>query len=115
MKKDYYTILGVEKNATQEEIKKAYRQLALKFHPDKRKLFVNNDEKFKEIVEAYAVLSDENKRAIYNIHGHKGLEKKFSDDDLIKNTDFSDLFHDIESKSGFDELFNRFFGMRGKK
>ncbi|HUI72968.1 MAG TPA: DnaJ domain-containing protein, partial [Spirochaetia bacterium] len=73
-KRDYYEILGVKKNATQEELKKAYRELALRYHPDR----VSADKKkeaentFKEISEAYAVLSDPQKRALYDQHGHSG-------------------------------------------
>ena len=72
-KDDYYKILGVEKNADQKEIKKAYRKLALKYHPDKNPS-KNAEEKFKEISEAYAVLSDNNKRKMYDTYGHAGIQ-----------------------------------------
>ena len=73
-KRDYYDILGVSKNATKEELKKVYRKLALKYHPDKNKGDKEAEEQFKEIGEAYSVLSDENKRARYDQFGHEGLQ-----------------------------------------
>lgn len=114
MKKDYYEILGVDKNSTKEEIKKAYRRLALKYHPDKSK-DPKAEEKFKEITEAYAILSDDRKRKEYDLRGHDGIEKKYSQEEIFDRTNFSDLFHNIDSKTGFDDLFNRFFGAKGKK
>ena len=72
MGKDYYQILGVEKTATEDEIKKAYRKMALRFHPDKNK-DPGAEEKFKEISEAYEVLSDKDKRAAFDRYGSEGL------------------------------------------
>jgi molecular chaperone DnaJ len=72
-KRDYYEILGVDKSASKEDIKKAYKKLALKFHPDKNKGEKESEEKFKEVGEAYSVLSDDNKRARYDRFGHDGL------------------------------------------
>merc|ERR1712130_303512 len=74
MSKDYYKILGVEKGAGEEEVKKAYRKMALKFHPDKNKE-PDAEEKFKEIAEAYEVLSDADKRAAFDRYGEEGLSK----------------------------------------
>lgn len=71
MGKDYYKILGIQSGANEEEIKKAYRRMALKFHPDKNK-DPNAEEKFKEIAEAYEVLSDPKKKAIYDQYGEDG-------------------------------------------
>lgn len=71
MGKDYYSILGIEKGATDEDIKKAYRKQALKFHPDKNKS-PQAEEKFKEVAEAYEVLSDPKKREIYDQFGEEG-------------------------------------------
>ena len=72
MGKDYYSVLNIPRTSTEEEIRKAYRKLALKFHPDKNKN-AGAEEKFKEVAEAYEVLSDPEKRKIYDIHGEAGL------------------------------------------
>ena len=98
--KDYYAILGVPRNATQEEIKRAYRRLALKYHPDRNPGDREAEEKFKEISEAYEVLSDPEKRAIYDAQGHAGLHQ----------TGFRG-FEDVEDIfSAFSNLFEEFFG-----
>jgi len=73
MKKDFYEILGISKNATEAEIKKAYRKLAIKFHPDKNPGNKEAEDKFKEISEAYEVLSNEEKRANYDKFGKDGI------------------------------------------
>jgi len=73
MGKDYYKILGIAKGATEDDIKKAYRKMALKFHPDKNKA-PGSEEKFKEIAEAYEVLSDKRKREVYDQYGEEGLK-----------------------------------------
>ncbi len=95
-KRDYYEVLGVDKGADKKEIKKAYRKLAMKYHPD-----VNKDsdaaDKFKEISEAYAVLSDENKRNTYDQFGHSGMNG-FSQEDIFSNINFDDIFRGF----GFD-------------
>lgn len=109
--KDYYKILGVNRNATKEEIKQAYRRLAMKYHPDrappdKKKEY---EERFKEISEAYAVLSNDEKRAQYDRFGSEGMGYT-SQEDIFRNADFSD-FEDIFSGfGGFDEIFKNFFG-----
>src|SRR5699024_12782956 len=72
-KRDFYEILGLDKNATQDEIKKAYRKLSNKYHPDMKD---GPDEKFKEVSEAYEVLSDDNKRAQYDRFGHEGMNSQ---------------------------------------
>lgn len=72
MGKDFYKILGVAKGASDDEIKKAYRKLALKYHPDKNKA-ASAEEKFKEVAEAYEVLSDKKRRDIYDQYGEEGL------------------------------------------
>jgi len=114
-KRDYYEILGVDRNASKSEIKKAYRKLALKYHPDK-----NSDkdaaEKFKEISEAYAVLYDDEKRRRYDQFGHAGIDQQYSAEDIFRGADFSDIFRDFgfdfNSGFGFDDIFERFFGHR---
>jgi len=73
MGKDYYKILGLPKTATDDEIKKAYRKLALKFHPDKNKA-AGAEDKFKEVAEAYEVLSDKKKREVFDQYGEEGLK-----------------------------------------
>ena len=73
-KRDYYEVLGVGKGATQDEIKKAYRRLALQYHPDRNPGDKAAEEKFKEAAEAYEVLGDEQKRAQYDRLGHEGMQ-----------------------------------------
>lgn len=86
MGKDYYKILGIPKTSKDDEIKKAYRKMALRFHPDKNKT-IGAEEKFKEVAEAYEVLSDKKKRDIYDKYGEEGLKgnhgkAKFSDEHI---------------------------------
>jgi len=76
MGKDYYKSLGIQKGATEDEIKKAYKKMALKYHPDKNKS-AGAEEKFKEIAEAYEVLSDKKKRDVYDQYGEEGLSGSF--------------------------------------
>lgn len=111
-KKDYYKILGVSRNATKEEIKKAFRELALKYHPDRNKS-KEAEEKFKEISEAYAVLSDDKKREMYDKYGSVEFGQQFSEEDIFRNVDFSD-FKDI-FKNFEDEIFSSFFDFGKQK
>ncbi|MFZ3044763.1 MAG: J domain-containing protein [Desulfatirhabdiaceae bacterium] len=92
---DYYQMLGVAKTASDEEIKKSYRKLAMKYHPDKTKGDKSAEEKFKQISEAYAVLSDKEKRQQYDTFGSAGFQQRYSQEDIFKNFDFSDIFRDI--------------------
>jgi len=89
-KKDYYDILGLDHSATKDEIKKAYRKLALKYHPDKNKE-KGAEDKFKEISEAYAVLYDEEKRKMYD---NTDMQESTSihQRDIFRTTDFGDIF-----------------------
>src|SRR3954462_6571119 len=75
-KRDYYHVLGLEKTATADEVKKAYRQLAVKYHPDKNPGDKTAEEKFKELGEAYEALSDPQKRAAYDQYGHAAFDKR---------------------------------------
>ncbi len=111
-KQDYYEILGINKNASKSEVKKAYRKLALKYHPDKNKS-KDAEEKFKEISEAYAVLYDDEKRKLYDQYGHAGIDQQFSREDIFRGADFSDIFRGMGFDFGFggmEDIFERFFG-----
>jgi curved DNA-binding protein len=88
---EYYKILGVEKSATADEIKKSYRKLALKYHPDKNPDNKEAEAKFKEINEAYAVLSDEKKRKEYDTYGSAGFQQRYSQEDIFRNFDLNDI------------------------
>ena len=102
-KKNYYDILGVSKTATQDEIKKAYRKICLKFHPDKNPGDKNAEEKFKEAAEAYSVLGDEEKRKEY--------DNPISGDNFKSDFNYSDFNF---SHMNVDEILNSFFN-RGTK
>ncbi|MBU0532861.1 molecular chaperone DnaJ [Candidatus Micrarchaeota archaeon] len=108
MTKDYYEILGIQKNASKDEIKKAYRKLALKYHPD-RNSEPDAAEKFKEISEAYAVLSDDKKRVQYDQYGHAGFDQMYTTEDIFRNADFGD-FQDIFREFGMGGPFGNIFG-----
>jgi molecular chaperone DnaJ len=100
-KRDYYEVLGLERGAGLDEIKKAYRKLALKFHPDKNPNNPDAEEKFKEAAEAYGVLSDDEKRARYDRYGHQGLGG-MSGFDPTQFADFGDILGDL---FGFGDMF----------
>jgi curved DNA-binding protein len=95
MPKDYYQILGVQKSASTEEIKKAYRKLAMKYHPDRNKGNKEAESRFKEISEAYAVLSDQEKRKQYDMFGAEGFQKRFTQEDIFRGFDFSDILQEF--------------------
>ena len=107
-KRDYYEVLGVDRAATRDQIKHAYRQLALKFHPDKSK-DPTAAAKFRELAEAYAVLSDDTKRKEYDTTGHAGVSERWSPDDLMRDFQFGDFFGGrFGDLSGmFGDLFGR--------
>ena len=111
-KKDYYDVLGITKKASKEEIKKAYKQLAKKYHPDLSK-DSSATEKFKEVSAAYAVLSDDQKRAQYDQFGHEAFDQRFSREDIFRDFDF-DIFRNA-GFGGFDSIFDMFFGGRGRR
>ena len=107
MAKDYYSLLGVERTADAATIKKTYRKLAQKFHPDRNPGNKQAEEKFKQITEAYAVLSDPEKRKQYDQFGDSGFHQRFSHDDIFRNVDLGDIF-------GGEDLFSQLFGGRGR-
>ena len=104
-KRDYYEILGVSRNATEDEIKRSYRKLALQYHPDRNPDNPDAEEKFKEAAEAYEVLHDAEKRSLYDRYGHEGLQnagfKGFQG--------FDDIF------SNFGGIFEELFGFGGRQ
>jgi len=106
-KRDYYEVLGVQKNASKDEIKDAYRKLAMQYHPDRNKA-ADAEEKFKEISEAYAVLSDDQKRQQYDTLGHAGFDQRYTAEDIFRGADFESILRDIGF--GFGDLFRTFFG-----
>ncbi|HYA56194.1 MAG TPA: molecular chaperone DnaJ [Nitrososphaerales archaeon] len=106
--KDYYEVLGVQKGATKEQIKDAYRKLALQFHPDRNKA-PEAEARFKEISEAYAVLSDDEKRRQYDAYGREGVYQRYSQEDLFRGVDFGEFFRGMGG-FGFDDVFSQFFG-----
>ena len=109
-KRDYYEVLGVDKTADEKEIKKAYRKLARKYHPDVAEEGKKEEatEKFKEISEAYAVLSDEEKRQRYDQFGHAGMDG-FTNEDIFRNVNFEDIFQGFGG-GGFEDIFDTLFG-----
>ena len=110
-KRDYYEVLEVPREASKDQIKDAYRKLAMQFHPDRNKS-PEAEEKFKEISEAYAVLSDDDKRQQYNTLGHAGFDQRYSQEDIFRGreTDFDSIFRDI----GFGDIFSQIFGGFGR-
>jgi curved DNA-binding protein len=109
--KDYYKILGVDRNATEDQLKKAYRKLAMKYHPDRNKGDKRAEERFKEVNEAYAVLSDKEKRRQYDMFGAEGFQQRFSREDIFRNFDFGQVFKDFGF--GSEDVFSRIFGGSG--
>jgi len=120
--KDYYQILGVDRNASQEEIKKAYRRLALKYHPDKNKGNPEAIEKMKEINEAYSVLSDPKKRREYDFlwkqygsFAYHRFKESYSEEDIFRGSDINQIFEELARVFGFrgsEEVLRDFYGSR---
>ena len=112
---DYYQLLGVGRDASADDIKKAYRKLALKYHPDKAKGDKKvAEEKFKQISEAYAVLSNPDKRKEYDQFGSQVFRQKFTQEDIFKGADFNDMFDLGLSEGLFSRLFGGLGGGRGR-
>jgi len=111
-KRDYYEILGVDRKASADDIKTAYRKLAMQYHPDRNKA-ADAEERFKEISEAYAVLEDQTKRQQYDQDGHAGIDMRYSQEDIFKDAapDIEDILRDF-GVGGFGKggsIFNVFF------
>ncbi|MEE9565071.1 MAG: DnaJ domain-containing protein, partial [Candidatus Hydrothermarchaeaceae archaeon] len=111
-KRDYYDVLGVSRDASEAAIKKAYRKLAMKYHPDRNKE-AGAEEKFKEISEAYGVLSDDEKKRQYDTFGHAGIDGRYTQEDIFRNINFDDIFGDL-GFGGFGNIFDMFFGGGGR-
>jgi len=111
-KRDYYEVLNIPKTASKDEIKTQYRKLALQYHPDRNKS-PDAEEKFKEISEAFAILSDDQKRAQYDQFGHAGIDSRYSSEDIFRGVNFDEIFRDIGfGFGGFDSIFGTLFGGR---
>jgi curved DNA-binding protein len=117
MAEDYYKILGIDKNASVEDIKKAYRKLALKYHPDRNPADKKkSEEQFKKISEAYAVLSDSEKRNQYDQFGSEQFNQRFTREDIFRGVDISDILKDLGfggQRGDFSRIFD--FGGGGRR
>jgi curved DNA-binding protein len=119
---DYYKILGVKKDSSTQDIKKAYRKLAMKYHPDRNKGDKEAEEKFKKISEAYAVLSDSEKRKQYDTFGASGFQQRYSQEDIFRGFDLGDILKEFglggmgggfRSSGGQGSPFETFFFQSG--
>ena len=111
-KQDYYELLGVSKTATEDEMKKAYRKLAKKYHPDKNPGNKEAEEKFKLISEAYAVLSNPEKKKQYDQFGMGGFQERYSQEDIFSGFNMGDLFKDLGFGGG--DMWGHVFGQGGR-
>jgi curved DNA-binding protein len=119
---DYYEVLGVKKDCSAQDIKKAYRKLAMKYHPDRNKGDKEAEEKFKKISEAYAVLSDDEKRKQYDTFGASGFQQRYSQEDIFRGFDLGDILKEFglggmgggfRASSGQGSPFETFFFQSG--
>lgn len=113
MAKDYYSVLGVERGTDATTIKKAYRKLAQKYHPDKNPDDKSAEEQFKKITEAYAVLSDTEKRQQYDQYGDDDFHQRFSQEDIFRNMNMGDIFGGGGNRGG-EDIFSQLFGGGGR-
>lgn len=112
--KDYYRTLGISKSASQDDIKKAYRKLAMTYHPDRNPGDRSAETRFKEVSEAYAVLSDPQKRKQYDMFGAEGFQNRFSQEDIFRDFDFGSIFREFGVGGGRGQnIFTQFFGGSG--
>jgi curved DNA-binding protein len=107
---DYYKVLGLEKGASVDEIKKAYRKLALKYHPDRNADNPEAEAKFKKLSEAYAVLGDAEKKAQYDQFGSQAFHSRYSQEDIFRNTDFGSMFSGMGFGGDLDSILSQLFG-----
>ena len=114
--KDYYQILDVSKSASPEEIKKTYRKLAMKYHPDRNKGDKGAEAKFKDVSEAYAVLSNPEKRKQYDMFGSEGFQSRFTQEDIFRDFDFGSIFKEFGFGTGgrSQNIFSQIFGGTGQ-
>jgi len=106
--KDYYNVLGVNRKASDDDIKKAYKKLAFKYHPDKNAGDKQAEDRFKDISEAYAVLSDKKKRQQYDQFGSTGFHQRYSQEDIFRGSNLGDIFGEMGFSA--DDLFGHIFG-----
>lgn len=106
---NYYDLLGVAKTANEDVIKKAYRKLAMQHHPDRNPGDKSAEDKFKQINEAYAVLSDADKKKQYDMVGDSRFHQQYSSEDIFRGTDFSSIFEEM-GLGGQNSFFSSFFG-----
>jgi molecular chaperone DnaJ len=114
VKRDYYEILGVDRNVSAPELKKAFKRLAIKYHPDKNPGNSEAEAKFKEAAEAYEVLSDQAKRQTYDQFGHQGVNSNFGQSGF-QNVDINDIFNNIFGDEIFGDIFGDIFGRAGSR
>ncbi|GJL78231.1 MAG: integrase [Nitrospinaceae bacterium] len=102
---DYYTLLEIDRKASEDEIKKAYRKMAMKYHPDRNKDNPEAEDQFKKISEAYAVLSDKKKKQQYDSFGAEGFRQKFSQEDIFRDFDANEMFRNFGVRFGGSDPF----------
>jgi curved DNA-binding protein len=112
--KDYYQILGLNRNASEDEIKKAYRKLALRYHPDHHPDDPKSEEKFKEISEAYAVLGDPEKRREFNQFGYAGFKRRVTREDVFRDFNLEEILREFGFEFEKFILHKSFCGKRGR-
>jgi curved DNA-binding protein len=112
MAKDYYQVLGLKKEASAAEIKKAYRKMAMKYHPDRNKGDKKAEAQFKEVSEAYAVLSDKEKREQYDMFGADRFRQRYSQEDIYRGVNFDDVF---QGTAFGDDILSMLFGAGGPR
>ncbi len=115
---DYYSLLGIDRQASEDQIKKAYRKMAMKYHPDRNKDNPKAEDQFKKISEAYAVLSDTEKRKQYDRFGADGFKQKFSQEDIFRNFNADEIFQNFGFRPGkgadpFQSIHEMFSGGGG--